>query len=188
MTQTLRFLTLTACLLLVGGQASAAVWTFEGGMSTEQSAATHVLDGLTGFGGGFVIAELDDETGVFEWALGFAGVGSPVGSAGFHGPAFAGAVAPETLATPDLVGTSSGVFFGSAVLDAVAIAELTGGGLFGVGSETPWYHNIETGENPDGELRGQLFVAAIVPLPASAWLLLSSLVAVVGLSRHRRST
>lgn len=171
--------------LALASSANAAIWTFDGGINTDQSAATHALVDLTGFGGGILSATLDDVTGDFEWSVAFFGTSGPAVAAHFHGPAFSGATGGVTLGTPSLVGSTGGIFSGVSVLGAPEIADLTGGGLFGAGDETPWYHNIHTASNPAGEMRGQLFVTSVVPLPPAIWLLLSSVVAAVGIGRRK---
>jgi len=64
-----------------------------------------------------------------------------------------------------------------------AIAALTAGGAFTPGAITEWYLNIHTGLNPAGELRGQLFVTSVVPVPGAVWLLISALGAMLGVRR-----
>jgi hypothetical protein len=52
-----------------------------------------------------------------------------------------------------------------------------------VGDITEWYLNLHTGANPDGELRGQLFVDSVVPVPAAVRMMISALGTLIGLRR-----
>jgi hypothetical protein len=130
--------------------ANAALWTFEGGMNVEQSAATHTLtlpDPY--FGGGIVFAALDTDTGQFSWEFSYAGLSGDPGAAHFH-EAPAGVVVPVVV-PPTTSGSGSGSVLADGGL-AGSMAALTGGGSFVVGDITDWYLNIHTPDNGPGEL------------------------------------
>lgn len=177
MTTRIRVLVCSA-LLIAPMFANAALWTFEGGMNAEQSAATHMLtlpDPY--FGGGIVFAALDTDSGEFSWEFSYAGLSGDAGAAHFHeAPAgMSGGIAVPVSVPPTTSGSASGsvILAGSGLADA--ITALTGDGAFGPGAITDWYLNIHTPANGAGELRGQLFVASVVPVPAALWLAIPAL-------------
>lgn len=178
---------LFAALLVAPMFAHAALWTFEGGMNVEQSATTHPLtlpDPY--FGGGIVFAALDTDSGEFSWEFSYAGLSGEPFAAHFHeAPAGdSGGIAVGVSVPPTTSGAGAGsvVLAGSSLADA--IAALTGDGAFGPGAITEWYLNIHTPANTSGELRGQLFVASVVPVPAALWLAIPALGFLI---RKRRS-
>lgn len=177
MTKRIRILLFSA-LILAPTFANAALWTFEGGMNAGQSAATHMLtlpDPY--FGGGIVFASLDTDSGEFTWEFSYAGLTGAPFAAHFHeeSAGMAGGVTVPVTVPP----TTSGSGAGSVVLAggdlSGAITALTGDGSFAPGAITDWYLNIHTPANGSGELRGQLFVASVVPVPAALWLAVPAL-------------
>ena len=169
--------------------ANAAMWEFAGGLNIEQSVAAGATTvPVPYFGGGFVMATLDDVSGEFTWEYAYAGMSGPATDAHFHG-ASAGFSGGVVLGVP--FGGPSGTFSGSttfvgAALDSVKML-LTGVGTldgpFLVGDITDVYLNIHSLMNLPGELRGQLFVTSVVPIPAAIWMMISGLGALVGVRR-----
>jgi len=158
--------------------ANAALWTFDGALNIGQS-----VDSVPGttvpvpyFGGGLVHASFDDVSGIFSWDFTYQGLSGDALVAHFHeAPSLATGpvkitVIPAPGAPPS--GTFSGSVDTATIVGGVAgaAAALTGAGAFSPGDETGWYLNIHTALNGPGELRGQLFVTSVVPLPAALWL------------------
>ena len=187
-----RFVRAMACsiILFLPLAVNAAMWEFSGGLNIEQRVAADAMPGdITVpdpyFGGGFVMATLDDVSGLFTWEYSFGGLSGPAGNAYFHEEE---AGVGGGVAVGVAFGGTSGTFSGSTTLAAGpaldgAKTALTGDGSFVVGDITNWYLNIHTGLNPIGELRGQLFVTSVVPIPAAIWLMISALGALVGARR-----
>jgi hypothetical protein len=89
-------------------------------------------------------AVLDLRTGLFRWKMTFQKTSGPVTAAAFHGPAAAGANAPQRLGFA-LPVTSP--YEGRATLSREQMDELRAG---------RWYVLISTARHPRGELRGQV--------------------------------
>ncbi len=171
-------------IVLVPAAANAAMWEFSGGLNIEQSIASDDANPPVGpyFGGGFVNASLDDVSGLFTWEYFFGGLSGPAANAHFHeGPVGV----PGGVALGVDFGGTSGSFSGSATLAGSDIDALTKDEnvALGVGDPTLWYLNIHTDLNGDGELRGQLFVDSVVPVPAAVWMMMSALGTLIGLRR-----
>lgn len=187
---TTRIRVFVVCALLsLPVYANAAWWTFEGGLNVEQSIAAQGEDALTlpdpYFGGGIVFATLDTDSGEFSWEFSYAGLSGDASAAHFHeAPAGdSGGVTVLVTVPPTTSGSGSGSVILSGGSLSGAITALTGDGSFGPGAITDWYLNIHTPANGPGELRGQLFVASVVPVPAALWLAAPALGLLV---RHRR--
>ncbi len=165
--------------------ANAAMWNFGGALNADQETHPLVLPSPY-FGGGILIASLDDVSGAFVLDVLFSGLTGPVAAGHIHGPALPGVAAPilVDLGLPTVFVPGIFAYHFTLGLDAAAIAMLTTGGTAGVGTPTPLYVNIHTPSNTAGEIRGQLFVTASpVPVPPAVWLMGS---AVLGLLSVRR--
>ena len=86
-----RFVRAMACsiILFLPLAVNAAMWEFSGGLNIEQRVAADAMPGdITVpdpyFGGGFVMATLDDVSGLFTWEYSFGGLSGPAGNAYFH--------------------------------------------------------------------------------------------------------
>lgn len=205
------FLSLTACVLAMAtpGLAHAAYVNF----TATLTAADEVPDPVVPSGAiGSLTGILDTDTNVFTWTLVATGLTAPVTGAHFHGNTpyppdheevtrpvvlgFIGDVNPGVMAMHDILeGNTSGLYAGSADLD-LALGDRAGefpltvaeqiNGLLG----TQWYVNVHTANNPQGEIRGQVFLATptAVPAPAVGWLTGLGIGALVARSvrRHQR--
>lgn len=171
-TRLIRLLCTLALTLPVA--ANAAMWQFAGALNTQQETEAVTIPEVY-FGGGVLTASLNDVTGDFMLEVLYSGTTGPVAAQHIHagGPGDSG---PVLFPLPAPVAGPSGLSLieFATVLDAGEMAALTGGGSLDVGAPTPWYVNLHTPVNPDGELRGQLFVTA-VPLPAAAWMFIPAL-------------
>jgi hypothetical protein len=161
---------------------------------------------------GSLTAILDTDTNVFTWTLTATGLTAATSAVHFHGntpfpPGHTGLARPITMGfigagvDPDVTthvntlgGATSGTYIGTADLD-LALNDRAGdfpltvaeqiAGLMG----TQWYVNIHNGNNPAGEIRGQVFLASptAIPVPAVAWLLAVTFGALPIWSRRRRT-
>lgn len=111
--------------------------------TTRLAAANVVPPARSGASGQFD-AVLDLRTGLFRWKMSFQKTSGPVTAAAFHGPAAAGANAPQRLGFA-LPVTSP--YEGRATLSREQMDELRAG---------RWYVLISTARHPRGELRGQV--------------------------------
>lgn len=150
------------------------------GFGTTLSPANEVppVAGSVATGLGFFV--FDDVTKLLTWDITFADLSAPATAAHIHNEA-AGANGPAVIfldPNPGLVlsglGQSSGRFVGSDTLSVALEGELFAGRL---------YVNIHTPFAAGGEIRGQILPAAVVPLPAAAWLMAPALVL---LARRKR--
>jgi len=93
-------------------------------------------------------ATLDKNTRVLTWTMQLAGLSGAPTAAHFHGPAApgenAGVAAPITVTGQP---TDNGVI----TLTAAQMDDLLAG---------HWYVNVHTAANPNGEIRGQVMIAA----------------------------
>lgn len=111
---------------------------------TTRLAAANVVPPVRSGANGQFDAVLDLRTGLFRWKMSFQKISGPVTAAAFHGPAVAGANAPQRLSFP-LPVTSP--YEGRATLSREQMEELRAG---------RWYVLISTAARPRGELRGQI--------------------------------
>lgn len=161
--------------------------------SAEESPAPGVPSSATGS----LTAILDTDTNEFLWTLTATGLTGAATAVHFHGntpfpPGHLGVALPVVMGfigsgvdadvTPlldTLTGATSGTYVGMADLD---LALNDRGGAFPLTvaqqiaglTSTQWYVNIHNANNPAGEIRGQVFLAApvaVVPVPAVAGLL-----------------
>ena len=187
--------TLVAGLVaLAATSANAAMYSYTVGMNQAQET---VVTTPNIFGAGIGLVNFDDLTGEFFWQIIYSNLTGPVTDANIHvGASGASGSIVIDLAIPDPSSPGSesdplivdfapppfdadiggdpslGFFVGEATLLPAAFPALTGGP---VGSEVAWYINFRTDMNPMGEIRGQLFLTSAIPLPATAWLLVSAL-------------
>lgn len=142
--------------------------------------------GSLGTGLGFFV--LDDVSKLLTWDISFSGLSAPINTVGggatahiHNAPAgsnggvviFLDSTNPGTLLSGE--GLSAGRFVGSSTLSPFLEGELAAGRL---------YVNFHTAFAPGGEIRGQILPAAVVPLPAAAWLLAPAALLLAG--RRRR--
>lgn len=146
---------------------------------------------------GSLTAILDTDTNEFTWTLTAAGLTAATTAVHFHGntpfpPGHLGVALPVvmgfigggvdadvTTVLDTLTGATSGTYVGVADLD-LALNDRGGAFPLTVAQQiagltaTQWYVNIHNANNPAGEIRGQVFLAApvaVVPVPAVAGLL-----------------
>lgn len=172
-------------LLALPLAANASMWNFGGGLNAGQETHPLVLPPIY-FGGGLLIASLDDVSGAFDLNVFFAGLTGPAIAAHLHGPGLPGVAAGVLvdLGAPSTIAPGFFNYHLAMIVDPPSVAMLTNGGSAGVGTPIPLYVNIHTLSNGSGEIRGQLVVTASpVPVPAAVWLMGT---AVLGLVKVRR--
>jgi hypothetical protein len=143
---------------------------------------------------GSLTAVLDTDTNQFNWILTATGLTANTTAVHFHGntpfpPNHTGLARPVVLGfigggDPDVVelmdsleGNTSGTYIGTADLD-LALSDRAGDFPLTIAQQiegllnTQWYVNVHNGNNPAGEIRGQVFLAGpiAVPVPAVAWI------------------
>jgi hypothetical protein len=111
---------------------------------TTRLAAANVVPAVRSGASGQFDAVLDLRTGLFRWKMSFQKTSGPVVAAALHGPAAAGANAPQRLA---FVLPVKSPYEGRATLTREQVDELRAG---------RWYVLISTARHPRGELRGQI--------------------------------
>src|SRR6185503_7816284 len=122
------------------------------GYSTTATRCTVSLDGyhevpsVDSEGDGTGTVEFDPSTNEISWSIEFSSLSGPATAAHFHGPAAVGANAGVLINIGEISGLESPME-GSAELTAEQAASLLDGEL---------YVNIHTGDNPNGEIRGQV--------------------------------
>ncbi|GEM_PF-1656194 len=114
------------------------------GLSPHQEVPFPLLDGAAPEGASYVVA--DPDAGLLHWVIKAGGYTSDATNAHFHGPADFGASAGVRQGIADISGLESPMV-GSVGISDELMAELLDG---------LWYVNIHTGNNPPGELRGQV--------------------------------
>lgn len=146
---------------------------------------------------GSLTAILDTDTNEFTWTLTASGLTVATTAVHFHGntpfpPGHLGVALPVvmgfigggvdadvTTLLDTLTGATSGTYVGVADLD-LALNDRDGSFPLTVAQQiagltaTQWYVNIHNANNPAGEIRGQVFLAApvaVVPVPVVAGLL-----------------
>jgi len=130
--------------------ATAAILTFAAGAAhaDEQKYVARLTGAaeatpVTSSGAGLVSAELDTDTAELSYTVTFSGLSSPVTAADFHGPAGRAAEGPVAITC----GSTASPISGTVKLTQAQVHDLNAGN---------WYFNVQTGANPNGELRGQL--------------------------------
>ena len=159
------------CVLPISSQA--AFHGFGASLDGSQQVPPFVTPGT---GLGFFV--FDDVSKVLTWDITFGSLLSPIfvgPGAGAHihaGPAggiglpiiFLDASNPGTIMSGE--GLTAGRFIGSDILTMPEETALFAAGL---------YVNFHTLSSPDGEIRGQILPAVLVPIPAAIWMLGSAL-------------
>jgi len=163
----------TLVLSLAAAAANAAVVEFAATLTPGQEVGTVVLNGSTPSGTAGLVLNTDSLN--FSWVISFQGLTANAAAAHFHNAAAGvnGDVVVD-IATEDLFGGTDGIgftegsFSGGTTLSQTLVNELLAGRL---------YINIHTGNNPNGEIRGQVLSGTFnpVPLPAAVWLMLPAL-------------
>ena len=134
-----------ASLLVFGACSMAPMASMSTAMTAQLSGASEVPAVMT-TATGRVEASLTPATNVLTWRITYSGLSGPVTGAHFHGPAMTGQNA--SVAVP-ISGPLTSPITGSATLTPSQAADLTGG---------KWYVNLHTAANPNGEVRGQVYV------------------------------
>lgn len=132
-------------------------------------------NGSSGLGSAAML--YDTETNKLTWAILFTGLSGPIASPGahFHGPAPAGSNAGVQV---DILANSTGDT--SPIIGMAFITEEQEVQLL----NDMWYINLHTAAFPGGEIRGQVLVEKVVPIPAAVWLFGSALLGIGGLRRR----
>jgi hypothetical protein len=94
-------------------------------------------------GRGVVSAQLDTNTGEFDYSATYSGLTGPATAAHFHGPALPGVAAGVVIPVANVASP----IHGSAQLTPAQMSDLISG---------KWYFNVHTAANPKGEIRGQV--------------------------------
>jgi CHRD domain len=99
-------------------------------------------------GHGMLNASFDTSTRALQWSITYEGLSGPATAAHFHGPAPVGQNAKVQV--PIGKGALASPIKGSATLTEQQVTDLMAG---------QWYFNVHTGQNPMGEIRGQVLPA-----------------------------
>lgn len=158
---------------LFSASASANVIPFSATLSGSQETPPNASPAT-----GSATLAFDDVSHVLSWTIDFSGLTAAATAAHFHGrktliPSGPGIASPVQFAIPGIIGFSSGTASGSFDFDSLSIgaAELTLAQRIADLQNNLWYINIHNSTFPGGEIRGQVIRAALVPEPATAFLL-----------------
>jgi hypothetical protein len=99
-------------------------------------------------GHGMLNASFDTSTRALQWSITYEGLSGPATAAHFHGPAPVGQNAKVQV--PIGKGALASPIKGSVTLSEQQVTDLMAG---------QWYFNVRTGQNPMGEIRGQVLPA-----------------------------
>jgi CHRD domain len=99
-------------------------------------------------GHGMLNASFDTSTRALQWSITYEGLSGPATAAHFHGPAPVGQNAKVQV--PIGKGALASPIKGSVTLSEQQVTDLMAG---------QWYFNVHTGQNPMGEIRGQVLPA-----------------------------
>ena len=134
-----------ASVLVLGACSMAPMASMPTAMTAQLSGASEVPAVMT-TASGRAEASLTPATNVLTWRITYSGLSGPVTGAHFHGPAMTGQNA--SVVVPISAPLTSPIT-GSATLTPSQAADLTAG---------KWYVNLHTAANPNGEVRGQVYV------------------------------
>ena len=129
-------------------------------------------NGTGSLGTGSASMTLDDITKEFKWNVQWSGLTGDVTAAHFHGPALPNQNAGVQVGFD----TVSNLSIGDTILNSTQESDL----LTGL-----WYINIHSTDVPAGEIRGQVNV---VPIPTTIWFFSSGLLALIGYSKHKKTS
>lgn len=166
---------LFAALLLVTGSIPAVLQAATINLFANADSSQEVpINATTGTGTAAIT--LDDVSHLLSWNISYSGLTGNATGMHFHGPA---AVGVNTGIQVN-IGTTSGLAspsIGSTTITHASELDLLQG---------LWYLNIHTANFPGGEIRGQIQVVPAVPVPAAAWLMMSGLMGMAGVSVRKR--
>jgi hypothetical protein len=127
----------TAILAMAAGAAHADVQKYKANLTGAAEVPANASTAR-----GVVTGVFETDTGEFDYTVTYSGLSGPATGAGFH-TAAKGAAGPLALALPNPAAPVSG----SVKLNPQQVRDLNSGLL---------YFDVETGANPNGEIRGQI--------------------------------